>query len=113
MNFGTAIVTGFQKYSDFTGKASRSEFWWFQLFLVLVSLGASAVLATAGICLGVSGGSSLFRELGPQIARCRFSLGAGFSCPDSRNWHCGFDRPLDSAHQARSYLVGLRDFRLS
>lgn len=48
MNFGTAIATGFQKYSDFTGKASRSEFWWFNLFLVLVSIGASAVWEALG-----------------------------------------------------------------
>ena len=49
MNFGTAIATGFQKYSDFTGKASRSEFWWFNLFLVLVSFGASALWDALGV----------------------------------------------------------------
>ena len=43
MNFGTAIATGFRKYADFTGTASRSEFWWFNLFLVLVSFGAGAI----------------------------------------------------------------------
>jgi uncharacterized membrane protein YhaH (DUF805 family) len=49
MNFGTAIATGFQKYSDFAGKASRSEFWWFNLFLVLVSFGASALWDALGV----------------------------------------------------------------
>ncbi len=48
MNFGTAITTGFQKYSEFTGRASRSEFWWFNLFVVLVSLGASALWDVLG-----------------------------------------------------------------
>ncbi len=43
MNFGTAIASGFRQYSNFTGTASRSEFWWFQLFLVLVSLGTGAL----------------------------------------------------------------------
>ena len=38
MSFGTAIATGLRKYADFTGVASRSEFWWFNLFLVLGSL---------------------------------------------------------------------------
>jgi uncharacterized membrane protein YhaH (DUF805 family) len=38
MSFGTAITTCFRKYSDFTGVASRAEFWWFNLFLVLGSL---------------------------------------------------------------------------
>jgi uncharacterized membrane protein YhaH (DUF805 family) len=35
MSFGTAIALGLQKFSDFTGRSTRSEFWWFQLFLVL------------------------------------------------------------------------------
>ena len=48
MNFGTAITTGFQKYSEFTGRASRSEFWWFNLFVVLVGLGASALWDVLG-----------------------------------------------------------------
>jgi uncharacterized membrane protein YhaH (DUF805 family) len=43
MSFGTAIATGFQRYSDFTGKSGRAEFWWFSLFLVLVSIGAGAL----------------------------------------------------------------------
>jgi uncharacterized membrane protein YhaH (DUF805 family) len=38
MSFGTAIATGLRKYADFSGVASRSEFWWFNLFLVLGSL---------------------------------------------------------------------------
>lgn len=49
MNFGTAIATGFHKYSDFTGTSRRSEFWWFQLFLFLVSAGASALWQPLGI----------------------------------------------------------------
>ena len=32
MNFGTAIKTCFSKYAVFSGRASRSEFWWFFLF---------------------------------------------------------------------------------
>ncbi len=48
MNFGTAITAGFQKYSEFTGRASRSEFWWFNLFVVLVGLGASALWDVLG-----------------------------------------------------------------
>ncbi len=49
MSFGTAIVTGFQKYSDFTGKSPRSEFWWFNLFLVLASVGATALWDELGV----------------------------------------------------------------
>ena len=32
MNFGAAIKTCFSKYAVFSGRASRSEFWWFCLF---------------------------------------------------------------------------------
>jgi hypothetical protein len=43
MTFGRAIITCLTKYSDFNGKASRSEFWWFALFTAIV-LVASYVL---------------------------------------------------------------------
>ena len=32
MSFQDAIVTCFRKYIDFTGRARRSEYWWFMLF---------------------------------------------------------------------------------
>ena len=32
MDFGTSIKTCFSKYAVFSGRASRSEFWWFALF---------------------------------------------------------------------------------
>ena len=34
--FGQAIGNGFRKYVDFDGKASRSEFWYFYLFTIIV-----------------------------------------------------------------------------
>ena len=33
----TAVKTCFKKYFDFSGRARRSEFWWFILFMVIVS----------------------------------------------------------------------------
>ena len=33
----TAVKTCFKKYFDFKGRARRSEFWWFILFVVIVS----------------------------------------------------------------------------
>ena len=41
MNFGQAISSCLSKYATFTGRASRSEFWWFFLFQILISLSAS------------------------------------------------------------------------
>jgi uncharacterized membrane protein YhaH (DUF805 family) len=37
MTFTDSIQVCFKKYADFDGSASRSEFWWFMLFLVVVS----------------------------------------------------------------------------
>lgn len=38
MVYQQAIVTCFKKFVDFKGRAKRSEFWYFQLFCVLLSL---------------------------------------------------------------------------
>ncbi|MDD5324921.1 MAG: DUF805 domain-containing protein [Polaromonas sp.] len=43
MNFGQAISSCLSKYGTFSGRASRSEFWWFFLFQFLVSVAASIV----------------------------------------------------------------------
>jgi uncharacterized membrane protein YhaH (DUF805 family) len=36
MNFGEAVVSGLRNYINFSGRASRSEFWFFMLFCILV-----------------------------------------------------------------------------
>ena len=36
MEFLESIKTCFSKYADFNGRASRSEYWWFWLFVVLI-----------------------------------------------------------------------------
>jgi len=77
MSFGTAIATGFRKYADFTGVASRSEFWWFNLFLVL--------------------GSFVFGALGDAFGAVWFfchppALPRRWSSPSARRRSCvGFD----------------------
>ncbi len=38
MDFVQAIKSCFSQYAGFTGRAPRSEFWWFALFQVLVLL---------------------------------------------------------------------------
>ena len=43
MNFGQAIASGFKKYVDFTGRAARSEFWFWTLFAVLASIAGGAI----------------------------------------------------------------------
>ena len=43
MTFSQAIAACLSKYANLSGRASRPEFWWFFLFQVLTSLGASMV----------------------------------------------------------------------
>lgn len=38
MSFGEAIRSGFQNYVTWRGRASRSEYWWWYLFVSLVTL---------------------------------------------------------------------------
>lgn len=37
VTFYESILVCFKKYAEFNGRASRSEFWWFALFITLVS----------------------------------------------------------------------------
>lgn len=43
MTFVESVKTCFGKYAEFKGRASRAEYWWFILFLVLAS-GVGAAL---------------------------------------------------------------------
>jgi len=43
MSFVESIKTCFSKYADFNGRASRPEFWWWFLFVVLLSVAAGMV----------------------------------------------------------------------
>lgn len=38
MKFGDAVYSAFQNYCNFSGRASRSEYWWFVLFNVLIQI---------------------------------------------------------------------------
>ena len=38
MNFAEAIQSGFRNYVSFTGRAARSEFWFWALFALLVTI---------------------------------------------------------------------------
>lgn len=54
LTFGEAVKkTLTENYCNFSGRASRSEFWWFQLFLLIVSSVAS------GLSYAISGNDVL------------------------------------------------------
>ena len=44
MNFSQSVSTCFQKYLDFKGRASRSEFWYFFLFSFIASVVAGGLI---------------------------------------------------------------------
>lgn len=46
MDFMTAVKTCFAKYVTFSGRASRSEFWWFFLFQIILMMVLSFVSMT-------------------------------------------------------------------
>jgi uncharacterized membrane protein YhaH (DUF805 family) len=43
MNFSESIELGYKKYSDFEGRATRSEFWYFALFASVLSVIVSSI----------------------------------------------------------------------
>jgi uncharacterized membrane protein YhaH (DUF805 family) len=48
MTFFDSIRICFKKYAEFTGRASRPEFWWFMLFVLLVASALVYVNEVAG-----------------------------------------------------------------
>lgn len=57
MTFIESVKTCFRKYVDFKGRATRSEFWWFQLLGMIVGIGSSvtdAVFFSDLLIIGIS-----------------------------------------------------------
>jgi len=48
MGFADAVRSVFSKYVVFSGRARRSEFWWFSLFLLIVYIIVAAIDAAIG-----------------------------------------------------------------
>jgi uncharacterized membrane protein YhaH (DUF805 family) len=48
MGFKEAIASGIKNYAKFSGRASRSEFWFWQLFIVLAGIAAAVADAAIG-----------------------------------------------------------------
>jgi uncharacterized membrane protein YhaH (DUF805 family) len=43
MTFGESIKSGFSNYATFSGRASRSQYWWWTLFALIGSAALSAI----------------------------------------------------------------------
>jgi uncharacterized membrane protein YhaH (DUF805 family) len=73
MGFGEAIQSCLRQYVGFTGRARRSEYWWFALFGLIVSIVADLIDAMLGTMsddtnVGVVGGIVGLALLLPSIA---------------------------------------------
>jgi len=69
MGFSAAVKNCLKKYATFSGRASRSEFWWFYLFASLVGLvdGMSEKLGL-GLIVGLITGFSVLAIVIPSFA---------------------------------------------
>ena len=72
MTFSESVSTCLlKKYADFEGRARRSEFWWFELFQLLVSIGLGISSGVLGISEVLANGLALLFSLAvllPSIA---------------------------------------------
>ncbi len=69
MGFSESVKSVFSKYATFSGRASRSEFWYFVLFNILVSIPVYIV----GVIIGI-----LFSK-GPESVMTAFLVGCVFN----------------------------------
>jgi uncharacterized membrane protein YhaH (DUF805 family) len=74
MKFQDAVSTCFRRYTDFTGRAARPEYWWFFLFVFLCSVVLttidSRVLGTGNVLwsFGLLNGLFTLAIIVPMIA---------------------------------------------
>lgn len=72
MDFKAAVAICLKKYTHFKGRASRSEFWWFYLFTVIVMTVASLISRAIGDPNDILGTLAMFALLPPSVAAgCR------------------------------------------
>lgn len=54
MTFTESIQTCFRKYAEFNGRATRSEFWWWVLFVILATCAADILSYRLGILISLA-----------------------------------------------------------
>lgn len=86
MTFGESISTCFSKYVVFEGRASRSEYWWWFLFNLLVGFVAGFIEGFMGLEAIVSSLASLalfLPSLAVAVRRCHDTNHSGWwiLCP--------------------------------
>ncbi|WP_432498546.1 DUF805 domain-containing protein [Kineococcus auxinigenes] len=69
MSFSSALSSVLRQYATFSGRARRSEYWWFQLAIALAYLGVGVVGAVLASVSGAVGGEAV-----QSVAGTVFSL---------------------------------------
>ena len=68
MSFTHAIRSGFANYVNFRGRAMASEFWWWQLFVLLVAVAGGMIDGAFDLNAGVAGDLWALATLLPSVA---------------------------------------------
>ena len=73
MSFGDAVRSGFDHYTKFEGRASRSAFWWWVLFQIIVEFVAAildyAIFSNLGVFYGLTALALLLPSFSVSIRR--------------------------------------------
>jgi uncharacterized membrane protein YhaH (DUF805 family) len=72
MDFVTSIKTVFSKYATFKGRARRSEYWFWQLFVFLISIASGIISMIDGVDADGAPKSGLFSGLAGLISLAIF-----------------------------------------
>ena len=110
MSFGEAIQSVFRNYAEFTGRATRPEFWWWALFNLLVAgalnlfnmirIGENAYLGS--LLAGIGASRSCSRTSLWPSDDCATPATAGATCsgsgPARRDLRA--HHPVGAAHEA-------------
>ena len=80
MTFKTSVATCFSKFANFQGRASRSEFWWFVLFVFLVYFIAIIIdnVNDQSIVQSIVGLTLFLPSLSVQVRRLHYTDKSGW-----------------------------------
>ena len=53
MNFIESLITCYKKTFNYRGRASKSEYWWFQLYFILFAISLSYLGSVTGLRMGM------------------------------------------------------------
>lgn len=74
MTFTDSIKTCINKYATFSGRAPRSEYWWFVLFYIIVSVCAQAAFFGIGLGIGGMQGAALASNICSALVLLMFFI---------------------------------------